>query len=281
MTTRAPASKSAEFGDYPFLTADEFTEVCNQLDRIYRHATLGPLRRRWRLSACTAFNTSSYAAGSEYTTYLQITRPLDEDAAAALDDSDLSSQLDRFSLGTLAVSSADVDVEEDQAMAEDDEADQVSRQYKRRTGRTSTFAHTTQAVLRKQPPATRPADVGFVTYEIHLHPTYRAPCLWFSLHGLPEYEPAFSIDTVFRRLVPDSFKDGLRVAGSIGGISADYHPITGVPSFFVHPCLLGEAMSGFDCSKSSYLMVWIGLVGGCVGLWVPKELALIQDCFET
>jgi len=62
---------------------------------------------------------------------------------------------------------------------------------------------------------------GHVTYEIHLHPTYQAPCLWFSLHGLPADEQAFNIDTVFRRLVPDQFKDGLRSAGVMGGISAD------------------------------------------------------------
>lgn len=34
-------------------------------------------------------------------------------------------------------------------------------------------------------------------------------------------EPAFNIDTVFRRLVPDQYKDGLRKVGGIGGISAD------------------------------------------------------------
>lgn len=67
----------------------------------------------------------------------------------------------------------------------------------------------------------KPPDFGCVTYEIHLHPTYRAPCLWFSLHGLPVDEPAFNIDTVFRRLVPDQYKDGLRKVGSIGGISVD------------------------------------------------------------
>lgn len=64
-------------------------------------------------------------------------------------------------------------------------------------------------------------DTGYVTYEIHLHPTYRVPCLWFSLHGLPSHEPAFDIDTVFRRLVPDEYKEGLRGHGGIGGISAD------------------------------------------------------------
>lgn len=53
-----------------------------------------------------------------------------------------------------------------------------------------------------------------------------------------------------------------------------HHPVTGLPSFFIHPCLLGEAMSTFDCSKEDYLMVWLGLVGGCVGLWVPSEMAI-------
>lgn len=33
-------------------------------------------------------------------------------------------------------------------------------------------------------------------------------------------------------------------------------------------------MANFDCAKEDYLMVWLGLVGGCVGLWVPKEMAL-------
>lgn len=64
-------------------------------------------------------------------------------------------------------------------------------------------------------------SVGHVRYEIHLHPTYQAPCLWFSLHDLPADEPALHIDTVFRRLVPDQYKDGLRSAGAFGGISAD------------------------------------------------------------
>ncbi len=53
-----------------------------------------------------------------------------------------------------------------------------------------------------------------------------------------------------------------------------HHPITGLQTFFVHPCRSYEAMSGFHCSLENYLMVWLGLVGGCVGLWVPAEMAL-------
>lgn len=60
-----------------------------------------------------------------------------------------------------------------------------------------------------------------VEYEIHLHPTYRVPCLWFTLRNLPADEPAFDVDTVFRRLVPDEYKAGLRKLGNVGGISAD------------------------------------------------------------
>ena len=56
---------------------------------------------------------------------------------------------------------------------------------------------------------------------MHYHPTYRAPCLWFSLHNLPVDEPAFDLDTVFCRLVPDQYKSGLRSAGAGAGISAD------------------------------------------------------------
>lgn len=66
-----------------------------------------------------------------------------------------------------------------------------------------------------------PQRLAYVTYEIHLHPSYRSPCLWFTLHGLGPDEPAFNIDTVFRRLVPDQYKGGLRNAGPMGGISAD------------------------------------------------------------
>ncbi|KAK0618393.1 hypothetical protein B0T17DRAFT_336962 [Bombardia bombarda] len=231
-----------EFEDYPFLTGAEFTEVCHNLDRRYCQATLGPVRRQWRLRTCSSLNTS-FTPGSEYSTYIQIVRPLDGD----LDDGDLSSYLDNFSFDTTRKDDGTLmDLGADADMIDAEEADEKPK--------------TTTA--------------GYVTYEIHLHPTYRAPCLWFSLRDLPVDEQAFNIDTVFRRLVPDQYKDGLRSAGAIGGISADHHPITGVPTFFIHPCLLGEAMSGFECSLETYLMVWLGLVGGCVGLWVPKEMAL-------
>jgi ubiquitin-like-conjugating enzyme ATG10 len=129
----------------------------------------------------------------------------------------------------------------------------------------------------------------YVTFEVHLHEIYRMPTLWFALHDLPMGEPPFDLDSVYRYLVPDEYKSGLRAVGVTGGISAAVsfinlyrciaktihkpHPITDVPSFFIHPCRTKEAMENFDCPMAEYLMIWIGLIGGCVGLWVPRGMA--------
>jgi ubiquitin-like-conjugating enzyme ATG10 len=41
-----------------------------------------------------------------------------------------------------------------------------------------------------------------VLYEIHLHPTYRVPTLWFSLNYLPDDEQPWDIDVIIKYLVP-------------------------------------------------------------------------------
>ncbi|KAI1160552.1 hypothetical protein F5B18DRAFT_654550 [Nemania serpens] len=240
---------------YPFLTGEEFAEVCHYLDAKYCQAILGPLRKKWRLNLHTALNTSA-ASHAELVTFLQITKPLDHNetddqlasrlGSVALDESPAITR--RSTRLALRQSTAD------SKMMEMEEADKEALRYSSRTSFQSSH----------------------VVYEIHLHPTYRAPCLWFSLHNLPIDESPLDVDTVFRHLVPDHFKHALRGQGAIGGISIDHHPITGVPTFFVHPCFLGDAMARFNCSKEDYLTVWLGLVGGCVGLWVPKEMAIGQ-----
>ena len=35
-----------------------------------------------------------------------------------------------------------------------------------------------------------------------------------------------------------------------------------------------ELLGGRDVKPLEYLLVWLGLVGSCVGLFVPKELAM-------
>lgn len=101
-----------EFRQYPYLDKDEFSEVCHFIDRHYRQATLGPLRRRWKLRVNTAL-AAAFGDGDS-STYLQIIRPLE----ANLDHGDLSSEIEKFSFGN---STAD----EDQDMLESEEADEV------------------------------------------------------------------------------------------------------------------------------------------------------------
>lgn len=106
----------AEFTNYPYLNAEEFAEVCHQLDRRYSQATLGPVRRRWRLRVCRALDIS-FSTSAEYTTYIQIIRPLDGE----LDDGDLSAYLDNFSFDQ----DKDMANTEDQDMLEAEESDSV------------------------------------------------------------------------------------------------------------------------------------------------------------
>ncbi|EQL00630.1 Autophagy-related protein 10 [Ophiocordyceps sinensis CO18] len=177
--------------DFPYLDRQEFSEACHHLDRQYCHATLGPLRRRWRLRLCNALDTV-FSVDGGYTTYIQVTRPLEPRGG----HDSLSLDMGRISIS--GQGHQDAMVEADQDMMDAEELDSA-------------------AIIKRMPGR----DAEHVTYEIHLHPTYQVPCLWFTLHNLPADEPAFSIDTVFRRLVPDEYKDGLRGRGAIGGISAD------------------------------------------------------------
>ncbi|RCI15559.1 hypothetical protein L249_3496 [Ophiocordyceps polyrhachis-furcata BCC 54312] len=237
---------------FPSLDRLEFSAACHHLERRYRQATLGPLRSRWKLRLCTALD-AAFTVDGTYATYAQIKRPLEP----TTDCHGLSLAMERVSFD-----------EEDSEIIRAEESDSVR-------GASSTHSlcpdQYIQAAIVKDVPHD---DAAHVIYEIHLHPTYRVPCLWFTLHNLSVDEPALSIETVFRRLVPDEYKSRLRGVGAVGGISADHHPITGLPAFFVHPCLLGDAISGFQCSLDNYLIIWLGLVGGCVGLWVPREMAL-------
>lgn len=116
----AGVKRSSAFHNYPFLNGEEFAEVCHHLDSKYRQATLGPVRRQWRLRVCAALSTS-FTLDAEYSTYIQVVRPLDGE----LDDGDLSSQLDRVSLGPGRDAEMMGPVEEDREMLEAEEADNV------------------------------------------------------------------------------------------------------------------------------------------------------------
>lgn len=142
---------------------------------------------------------------------------------------------------------------------------------------------------------------SIVEYSIVLSPTYRVPVLHFTLRNLPSPLSPTSIDTVYRLLVPPDFRGSLESVGVMGsismGVSGSYqvafrtskrltrvtqnHPFTDFPSFFVHPCNTADAMRellrGRRVSPVEYLMIWLGLVGSCVGLHIPRDVALAMN----
>ncbi|KAJ3567945.1 hypothetical protein NPX13_g6590 [Xylaria arbuscula] len=175
---------------YPFLTKEEFTEACHYFDARYCRATLGPLRTQWQLRIRTALDISPYSDGG-LVTYVQIITPLKTYQDNEVDNQ-LASCLSNFSLGESPVA--------DDTLMSVEEADAEVVRYPSRLD-------------------SRKAD-GVVEYEIHLHPVYQVPCLWFSLHNMPFDESPLDIDSVFRHLVPKDFKHQIR-SNPIGGISID------------------------------------------------------------
>lgn len=102
--------------DFPNINHADFAEACHLLDSRYRQATLGPLRRRWRLNVCTALATSFSPDNDGYTTYIQIIRPLEGDV-------DLPFDLDGFSLSENATE--DLHNAGDAELMETEESDKV------------------------------------------------------------------------------------------------------------------------------------------------------------
>lgn len=56
------------------------------------------------------------------------------------------------------------------------------------------------------------------------------------------------------------------------------HPFTHIPAYFIHPCKTAEAMQKIighnGVSPEEYLQIWFGLVGSCVGLYLPSQLVV-------
>jgi ubiquitin-like-conjugating enzyme ATG10 len=112
--------RDAGFQNYPFLTAEEFAEICHHLDRKYCQATLGTVRRQWKLRVCTSLNIS-FSLGAENCTYIQIFRPLEGE----LDYGNVAAQLDRLSF-ELASDTETSPIQGDEYMVEVEDSDEVS-----------------------------------------------------------------------------------------------------------------------------------------------------------
>lgn len=55
-----------------------------------------------------------------------------------------------------------------------------------------------------------------------------------------------------------------------------HHPISELPAFFIHPCQTPEALSSLGANNTfqpvEYLILWLGLIGSSVGLFMPSKL---------
>ncbi|KAF2405290.1 hypothetical protein EJ06DRAFT_525819 [Trichodelitschia bisporula] len=124
----------------------------------------------------------------------------------------------------------------------------------------------------------RPPSAPFLTveYDIHLSPTYQVPTLYFSIRDAFG-QPIMSVDTIYRLLVSGYHAPELRATGIMGGLGMVNHPMTDRPVFFIHPCQTADALSAIGGEREvllvEYLFMWMGVIGACVGLNVPLQMA--------
>jgi len=85
--------------------------------------------------------------------------------------------------------------------------------------------------------------------------------------------------TLYTHLMPPHYRAQTERVGVLGGVTVCEHPVTGRPGFFVHPCRTAGVMNEvMDRGRAQglcgdeYLVLWMGAVGGCVGLCVPGVL---------
>ncbi|CCU78863.1 unnamed protein product [Blumeria hordei] len=238
-------SHRSGYKQWPFVTKEEFDLACAFLDQRYVRAELGGARRGFKLR-CRRVATTG-------TSFIEILRPL----KPCQNIDELSFSFDKFTIGSyknLDDHYADTLID---TMVEDMDEEALR-------------------TLNLPPRYKEHSSQPYVIYEIHLHPTYNMPTLWFTLHDLNAEESGLDLEVVYRYLVQPQYQLQLRSTGIIGALSAAPNPVTGVPAFFIHPCQTKEAMDDFNCPLDDYLSVWIGIVGGCIGLWLPPEIALVH-----
>lgn len=122
-----------------------------------------------------------------------------------------------------------------------------------------------------------------IHYDILLSPVYQVPALYFSISDLQHRYPP-TMATLYEHLIPSQFKARAEKAGVMGGVTVNDHPANNRPVFFIHPCQTAEVVEASVGNRAvtaeEYLLIWIGALGGCVGLNVPLSL-MRQETFHT
>jgi ubiquitin-like-conjugating enzyme ATG10 len=109
------------FADYPFLTAEEFAEVCHYFDSAYRRAELGEQRRKWQLEVVLQTQYAPLGLDFGDSTYIKILRRLEPDAAEVC----LSVGLQQLYVSQRGTETEFNDLVNDADMLEAEDADQV------------------------------------------------------------------------------------------------------------------------------------------------------------
>jgi ubiquitin-like-conjugating enzyme ATG10 len=121
-----------------------------------------------------------------------------------------------------------------------------------------------------------------VNHDIHLSPTYSLPILYTHIAD-PQHRFPPTMDTLYTHLIPPHFKAQTKITGVMGGVTVADHPATGRPVFVVHACRTAEVLEACvggerkGVKVEDYILLWIGALGGCVGLSVPLGLMMKSD----
>jgi ubiquitin-like-conjugating enzyme ATG10 len=135
-----------------------------------------------------------------------------------------------------------------------------------------------------------------IEYEVLLSPSYYIPVLYFSVRD-SSGQMVTEIEQIYALIVPAIYRSQMQSIGVMGGLSMavsksediplyrmltlhQNHPVTGIPTFFIHPCQTADALrevaGGRNVSHQEYILLWLGIVGGSVGLNAPLFLGTQQ-----
>lgn len=107
--------------------------------------------------------------------------------------------------------------------------------------------------------------------------TWRVPVMYFSVQ-LPDGTPC-SRDEVIGNLRCFCNNNEI-VNDSWDFVSSDEHPVTGIPSFFLHPCRTSHILETLNASTTCSAMrlwSWLSMISPTVGLSIaPKTFSLVK-----
>ncbi|KAK9471881.1 uncharacterized protein V1510DRAFT_403701 [Dipodascopsis tothii] len=111
-----------------------------------------------------------------------------------------------------------------------------------------------------------------IVYDIVRSPVYQTPALYFTVtveHSDGRSEPITAVERAVA-LVGGRHAAAVAAVGVRGAVSQGEHPATGLPAFFVHPCMTAEALAELATAGpirlDTYLAAWLGIYGSAVGL---------------